>query len=139
MTSGRRSTLEVVPKIAGWTDYVARIEPAGGEDAALLTRSLTLYTEERRMRVLFFEGEPTWEAKFIRRALEQSGLFELDYFAQVSRAATLGAATAAEARRVKARMQINRHSRARAKREGRSFAGSKAARGAPERGESQRL
>jgi hypothetical protein len=87
--------LEVVPKIAGWADYVARIEPAGGEDVALLTRSLTLFTEERRMRVLFFEGEPTWEAKFIRRALEQSGLFDLDYFAQVSRAATLGAATAA--------------------------------------------
>lgn len=87
--------LEVVPKVAGWTDYVARIEPAGGEDAALLSRSLTIYAEERRMRVLFFEGEPTWEAKFIRRALEQSGLFELDYFAQVSRAATLGSATTA--------------------------------------------
>lgn len=87
--------LEVVPKVAGWTDYIARIEPAGGEDKALLTRSLTLYAEERRMRVLFFEGEPTWEAKFIRRALEQSGLFDLDYFAQVSRAATLGATPAA--------------------------------------------
>jgi hypothetical protein len=46
--------------------------------------------EERRLRVLFFESEPTWEAKFIRRALEQSGLFEVDYLAQVSRAATVG-------------------------------------------------
>ncbi|HYJ47047.1 MAG TPA: hypothetical protein VEV81_10570, partial [Pyrinomonadaceae bacterium] len=51
----------------------------------------SLYAEERRLRVLFFESEPTWEAKFIRRALEQSGLFEVDYFAQVSRASSVGA------------------------------------------------
>jgi hypothetical protein len=62
----------------------------------VLSRSLTIYAEERRTRVLFFEGEPTWEAKFIRRALDQTGLFEVDYFAQVSRAATLGATTEAD-------------------------------------------
>ncbi|HEV2914923.1 MAG TPA: hypothetical protein VGX92_16725 [Pyrinomonadaceae bacterium] len=89
-------TLDVVPKVAGWSDYVARIEPAGGEDAGVLARSLTVYVEERRTRVLFFEGEPTWEAKFIRRALDQTGLFEVDYFAQVSRAATLGSTTEAD-------------------------------------------
>ena len=87
-------TLEVVPKVSGWAEYVARVEPAGGEDQGQLSRPLTLYVEERRLRVLFFEGEPTWEAKFIRRALEQAGLFELDYFAQVSRAATVGATEA---------------------------------------------
>jgi hypothetical protein len=89
-------TLEVVPKVAGWMDYVARIEPAGAVDdasAALLSRPLSMYVEDRRLRVLFFEGEPTWEAKFVRRALDQSGLFELDYFAQVSRVATVGATT----------------------------------------------
>jgi hypothetical protein len=83
-------TLEVVPKVAGWTPYTARVEAAGGEDAGLLSRSFTLYVEERRWRVLFLEGEPTWEAKFIRRALEHSRLFEVDYFAQVSRAAAIG-------------------------------------------------
>lgn len=87
-------TLEVVPKVSGWADYVARVEPAGSEDQSQLSRPLSLYVEERRLRVLFFEGEPTWEAKFIRRALEQAGLFELDYFAQVSRAATVGATEA---------------------------------------------
>jgi hypothetical protein len=90
-------TLEVVPKVAGWMDYVARIEPAGmvddADSAALLSRPLTMYVENSRLRVLFFEGEPTWEAKFVRRALDQSGLFDLDYFAQVSRAATVGATT----------------------------------------------
>lgn len=84
-------TLEVVPKVAGWTNYTIRVEAAGDEEASLLSRSLSLYIEDRRWRVLFFEGEPTWEAKFIRRALERSQLFEVDYFAQVSRAATVGA------------------------------------------------
>lgn len=82
-------TLSVVPKVAGWTSYAARIEAAGGEDKSLLSRPITLYAVERRWRVLFFEGEPTWEAKFIRRALERSKLVEVDYFAQVSRAAMM--------------------------------------------------
>ena len=84
-------TLAVVPKTSGWINYTARVEGAGGEEAATLSRSFTIYAEERRVRVLFFEGEPTWEAKFIRRALEESDLFDVDYFAQVSRAAMVGA------------------------------------------------
>jgi hypothetical protein len=83
-------TLTVVPKVAGWIDYSAQVEAAGGSDASRLARPFTLYVENRRLRVLFFEGEPTWESKFIRRALEQSGLFEVDYFAQVSRVAAVG-------------------------------------------------
>jgi hypothetical protein len=82
--------ISVVPKVAGWIDYDAKVEAANGEDSAYLSRPFTVYAEERRLRVLFFESEPTWEAKFIRRALEQSGLFEVDYLAQVSRAATVG-------------------------------------------------
>jgi hypothetical protein len=84
------STLTVVPKVAGWVDYSAKVEAAAAEDAELLTRSFTVYTKNDSLRVLFFESEPTWEAKFIRRALEQSGLFEVYYFARVSRAATAG-------------------------------------------------
>lgn len=83
-------TLSVVPKVAGWIDYSAKIEAAGVEDDLRRVRPFTVYAKERRLRVLFFESEPTWEAKFIRRALEQSGLFEVDYSAQVSRAATVG-------------------------------------------------
>jgi hypothetical protein len=88
-------TLSVMPKVAGWVDYIAKVEAAGGpEDAARLSRPFSLHVEDRRARVLFFEGEPTWESKFIRRALEQSGLFEVDYFAQVSRAAAVGTSPA---------------------------------------------
>lgn len=84
-------TLSVVPKVGGWINYSAKVEAAGGaEDVLRLTRPFTLYVENKRLRVFFFEGEPTWESKFIRRALEQSGLFEVDYFAQVSRVAAVG-------------------------------------------------
>jgi hypothetical protein len=83
-------TVSLVPKVAGWIDYSAKIEAAGNEDESLRRRAFSLYAEERRLKVLFFESEPTWEAKFIRRALEQSGLFDVDYSAQVSRAATVG-------------------------------------------------
>lgn len=83
-------TVAVVPKVAGWIDYSAKVEAASDEDTAYLSRPFTVYVEERRLRILFFESQPTWEAKFIRRALEQSGLFEVDYLAQVSRVATVG-------------------------------------------------
>jgi hypothetical protein len=89
-------TLTVVPKVAGWIDYKAKVEAAGSEDAAQLARPFSLSVEERRWRVLFFESEPTWEAKFIRRALEQSTLFDVDYFAQVSRTAIAGASEGAK-------------------------------------------
>ena len=88
-------TLSLMPKVAGWIDYEAKVEAAGGEDKAILSRHFTLYVEERRLRVLFFEGEPTWEAKFIRRALDEAGLFEVDYFAQVSRVAVAGVSASA--------------------------------------------
>ncbi len=82
--------LTFVPKTTGWIDYNARVEASGDEKPSILARPFSLYVEERRLRILYFESEPTWEAKFIRRALEQSGLFEVDYFAQVSRASTIG-------------------------------------------------
>ncbi|OLE53888.1 MAG: hypothetical protein AUG51_10505 [Acidobacteria bacterium 13_1_20CM_3_53_8] len=82
--------LEVVPKLSGWVDYTARVEAPNNETSALPSRTFSIYAEERRLRVLFFEGEPTWEGKFVRRALEQTGLFQVDYFAQVSKAAATG-------------------------------------------------
>ncbi|MEO8433433.1 MAG: hypothetical protein ABI596_00940 [Pyrinomonadaceae bacterium] len=88
--------LELVPKVAGWNDYVARIEAPAGGDSKLVSRPFTLPAGEQRIRVLFVEGEPTWEAKFIRRSLEQSNLFAIDYFAQVSRVAAAGEISSGE-------------------------------------------
>jgi hypothetical protein len=84
------AVLTLVPKVSGWVDYRVKVEAAADETIAGRSRSFTLNVEERKQRILFFEGEPTWESKFIRRALEQSGLFDVDYFAQVSRVASVG-------------------------------------------------
>ncbi len=83
-------TLEVVPKTAGWLNYVVRAEAGGREDPATLSRSFSIYAEDRRARVLIIEGEPTWETKFIRRALDSAELFDVDYYAQVSKEAVAG-------------------------------------------------
>ena len=103
-------TLMVEPKIIGWNEYVARVEGTSEQTEAFadeLARPFTLYAEERRLRVLFFEGEPTWEAKFIRRALEQSELFDIEYYAQVSRAATVGITEGAKAAAAQGHEQAN--------------------------------
>ena len=84
------AVLTLVPKVSGWLDYSVKVEAASDETIASRSRSFTVNVEERKQRILFFEGEPTWESKFIRRALEQSGLFDVDYFAQVSRVASVG-------------------------------------------------
>ncbi|MDX6710653.1 MAG: hypothetical protein QOH96_1669 [Blastocatellia bacterium] len=81
--------LELTPKVSGFLDYQVHVEGTGNEPVALLNRKLTVNVEERRYRILFFEGQPTWEAKFIRRALDQAKLFDVDYFTQVSREASL--------------------------------------------------
>jgi hypothetical protein len=85
----RSVELEVVPKAAGWQDYIVSAEPvATGQSVD--TRSLSAFVEERQWLVLIFEGEPTSETSFIRRSLEQAGFFSVDYFAQVSRDAATG-------------------------------------------------
>jgi hypothetical protein len=81
--------LDLTPKVSGFLDYQVQVEGTGNEPAALLNRKLTVNVEERRYRILFFEGQPTWEAKFIRRALDQAKMFDVDYFTQVSREASL--------------------------------------------------
>jgi hypothetical protein len=84
------AVLTLVPKVSGWLDYRVKVEAAADETIESRSRAFTVNVEERKQRILFFEGEPTWESKFIRRALEQSGLFDVDYFAQVSRVASVG-------------------------------------------------
>jgi hypothetical protein len=49
--------------------------------------SLDVKRAERR--ILLLENQPTWEGKFIRRALEERRHLRIDYFAQISREAVL--------------------------------------------------
>lgn len=83
----RTVALDVVPKVAGWQDYAVSVDPAAPTAS---THRVSAWVEERQWRVLLFEGEPTAESGFIRRALERSGSITVDYFAQVSREAATG-------------------------------------------------
>jgi hypothetical protein len=83
-------TLDVVPKLTGFVKYTVRLEGRGGEPAESLTRDVEAYVSERRYKILIFEGQPTWETRFVRRALDQAGIIDADYFGLVSRGAITG-------------------------------------------------
>ena len=56
---------------AGVKNIVAKLEPLPGEENALnnqLTRVLSV--DDSKRRILYVEGEPRWEYKFLRRAVE---------------------------------------------------------------------
>src|SRR5438067_3898615 len=54
------------------------VEPISGEDNAANNRvSRQVNVENRKPRILYFEGEPRWEYKFIRRALDDYSDIEL--------------------------------------------------------------
>ncbi|MEO6390344.1 MAG: hypothetical protein ABIP75_00750 [Pyrinomonadaceae bacterium] len=85
----RTVSFEVVPKVSGWVEYTASVaEPVAGVTGP--RQLISAFVQERQWRVLMFEGEPTAESNFIRRSLEQAGIFQVEYFAQVSRNATVG-------------------------------------------------
>ncbi len=54
------------------------VEPVAGEPNTANNRvSRLVNVENRKPRILYFEGEPRWEYKFIRRALDDYGDIEL--------------------------------------------------------------
>ena len=54
------------------------VEPVAGEQNTANDRvSRLVNVENRKPRILYFEGEPRWEYKFIRRALDDYGDIEL--------------------------------------------------------------
>lgn len=85
----RTVSLDIVPKSAGWIDYTVTLSAPEGSQATG-GQQIAAFVRERQWRVLLFEGEPSAESNFIRRSLEQAGLFQVEYFAQVSRNATVG-------------------------------------------------
>lgn len=63
---------------AGAMNIQLSVEPLGGEiSAANNSQSALVQVEDRKPRVLYFEGEPRWELKFIRRAAEEDKTVEL--------------------------------------------------------------
>ena len=82
--------LLLAPKVEGLHQYTVRADVCEGElntDNNEVSFSVDVRKAERK--VLFVEDQPTWEGKFIRRALEENHSIVIDYFAQVSRSAVL--------------------------------------------------
>ena len=63
---------------AGAHSFTIGIEPLAGEQNAQNNTVVRLINvSDKKMRVLYFEGEPRWEFKFIRRALEDDPSIEV--------------------------------------------------------------
>ena len=65
-------TMNFTPSTEGFREYTVRLVPLEGE-AVLQNnqQSRLLEVQRRTARILYLEGEPRWEFKFIRRALEE--------------------------------------------------------------------
>ncbi|HYG77182.1 MAG TPA: hypothetical protein VEK08_19415 [Planctomycetota bacterium] len=62
---------------AGLQRYTLRLLPVNGELTALNNSvSFNLDVREEKIRVLFIEGEPSWEYKFVKQALEADPVVE---------------------------------------------------------------
>jgi uncharacterized membrane protein len=62
---------------AGPKSLEIAVQPIGGENANNNAVTRLVNVENRKPRILYFEGEPRWEYKFIRRAMDDFGEIEL--------------------------------------------------------------
>jgi hypothetical protein len=66
------------PQTKGIREYTVTIVPPGGEAIPENnTQSRLVEVQDRAARILYIEGEPRWEFKFIRRAVEQEQSLKL--------------------------------------------------------------
>ncbi|MCZ6460533.1 MAG: hypothetical protein O6766_14355, partial [Gammaproteobacteria bacterium] len=73
-----RTQIEFDSGSAGIRELSFELEPPAGDHLALNNRIQRLLTvNERRRRVLYLEGEPRWEYKFLRRAVAGDDVLEL--------------------------------------------------------------
>jgi uncharacterized membrane protein len=69
--SASNETIAFPAGAAGARAYRLEVQPLDGEENARNNGLIRLVNvEERKPRILYFEGEPRWELKFIRRAVE---------------------------------------------------------------------
>ncbi len=84
------ASLPVAPRVEGLHRYAVKAEPVEGEfNTENNEASFSLDVRRGERKILFIENQPTWEGKFIRRALEENASITVDYFAEVSRDAVL--------------------------------------------------
>lgn len=84
------ASLQVDAKVEGLHAYTVKAEQVEGElNTENNEAGFSLDVRRGERKILFVEDQPTWEGKFIRRALEENASITVDYFAEVSRDATL--------------------------------------------------
>ncbi|MCZ6633315.1 MAG: glutamine amidotransferase [bacterium] len=88
--------LEFVPRQSGWVSYRAQVRLAGGAPLETLVssekdpiaennvRDFVVDNRDRTYRILYFSGRPTWEIKFVRRALEEAPQLALTSLIRIS-------------------------------------------------------
>lgn len=67
------------PETKGIREYTALVVPAGGPEPIMENNSQSRVVEvqDRVARILYIEGEPRWEYKFLRRAMETDQSFQI--------------------------------------------------------------
>ena len=77
--------LPVTADTPGLHEYAIAVEPMGGEVETNNNHQVVhIYATGKRLRVLMFEGEPHWEAKFLAHALRKDERIELTQVTQIS-------------------------------------------------------
>jgi hypothetical protein len=70
--------LDVMPKGSGLKSYVVSVNPQPGEQiTANNQQTFLLNVEDSQPKILYLEGSPRWEFKFIRQALEKDKNLQL--------------------------------------------------------------
>ena len=88
------ATLRYTPPASGTSTMTLRVVPAEGETTdADNAADLRFVASARRLSVLVHEPRPSWNATFIRRALEQDPSFEVSSLVQASRGLEVRAGT----------------------------------------------
>ena len=87
-------TLPVTESVSGLSTFQVKASSLDHEvNTANNEYSVAALVEEKITRILLFESQPSWEAKFFRRAFDNNTTVHVDYFVQVSRAATVAQPT----------------------------------------------
>ncbi|MBN2491000.1 MAG: hypothetical protein JXQ29_09135 [Planctomycetes bacterium] len=66
----RKEVLYVAAETAGWRTFTVRVTPVAGEaDTADNQRDVALRIVQKRIKVLYVEGYPRWEYRYLKNAL----------------------------------------------------------------------
>ncbi|MSO20511.1 MAG: hypothetical protein EXQ56_08615 [Acidobacteria bacterium] len=71
--------INFTPETKGIREYTVVVSPAGGPEPIMENnaQSRVVEVQDRVAKILYIEGEPRWEYKFLRRAMEEDKSFQI--------------------------------------------------------------